>query len=109
VTVYKCPNVEMYKCTNHEASRSAVLSGLPSLALRQTRTSLSGSYPRTPPAFVLPIMQERKISYLHERRFVMFGVLLPCTSLTAGDVKRSNVENSDVGNGTQNVSDFLLV
>jgi hypothetical protein len=39
----------------------------------------------------------------------MFGVLLPCMSLTAGDVMRSNVENSDVTNGTQNASDFLPV
>jgi hypothetical protein len=39
----------------------------------------------------------------------MFGLLLPCTSLTAGDVKLSNVEKSDVANGTQNASDFLLV
>ena len=41
-------------------------------------------------------------------RFVMFGVLLPCTLLTAGEVKHLNVENSDVGNTTQNVSEFLL-
>lgn len=39
----------------------------------------------------------------------MFGVLLPCTSLTAGDVKRLSVENSGVGNATQNGSEFSLL
>jgi len=39
----------------------------------------------------------------------MFGVLLPCSALTAGDVKHLSVGNSDVGNATQNGSEFLLV
>jgi len=38
----------------------------------------------------------------------MFGALLPCTLLTAAEVKHLNVDNSDVGKATQNVSRVLI-